>query len=183
MVLFDKYLHKYDFSERHHLEINASSDQIMQAVAAYDPKDDAFFRKMIALRELPLRFVGWVTRKQASQTPFGLHNFQLLERTTKERVYGLIGRFWQADYGLVTIADGEAFLRFNEPGVAKLALGYIAVESINGKTVLTTETRVHCPDRGSYLRFAPYWYAIRPVSGWIRRRMLHSIKRLSETVV
>ncbi|MCA4125719.1 hypothetical protein LDY98_05140, partial [Pseudomonas aeruginosa] len=44
-----------------------------------------------------------------------------------------------------------------------------------GATLLHTETRVFCPDRASRLRFTPYWVAIRPVSGLIRRRLLAGI--------
>jgi hypothetical protein len=36
---------------------------------------------------------------------------------------------------------------------------------------------VFCPDRASRLRFTPYWLAIRPVSGLIRRRLLAGIER------
>ncbi|ABJ14701.1 hypothetical protein I5G24_21295 [Pseudomonas aeruginosa] len=46
-----------------------------------------------------------------------------------------------------------------------------------GATLLHTETRVFCPDRASRLRFTPYWLAIRPVSGLIRRRLLAGIER------
>ena len=52
-------------------------------------------------------------------------NFCLLERDETALVYGLIGRFWQAEYGLEDVADGPGFLAFAQPGVAKLALGYV----------------------------------------------------------
>ena len=42
------------------------------------------------------------------------------------------------------------------------------------------ETRVFCPDRTSQLKFTPYWLVIRPASGFIRRRMLSTIKKESE---
>jgi hypothetical protein len=50
----------------------------------------------------------------------------------------------------------------------------------DGLTLLVTETRVFCPDRASLLKFTPYWLLIRPVSGLIRRRILSSIKQMSE---
>ena len=46
-----------------------------------------------------------------------------------------------------------------------------------GGSLLCTETRVHCPDRASRLRFWPYWLAIRLASGLIRRQMLAAIER------
>ncbi|WP_223920280.1 hypothetical protein [Aeromonas caviae] len=45
---------------------------------------------------------------------------------------------------------------------------------------MTTQTRVFCPDLACRLKFAPYWYLIRPVSGLIRRRILGAIKAESE---
>lgn len=78
---------------------------------------------MIALRELPARLMP---RDKPRPPPFGLHNFCLLEQDETALVYGLIGRFWQAEYGLVKVADGADFQAFAQPGVAKLALGYAA---------------------------------------------------------
>ncbi|MBG4586951.1 hypothetical protein I5F53_30025, partial [Pseudomonas aeruginosa] len=86
------------------------------------------------------------------------------------------GRFWRADFALERIADGEHFRCYDQPGVAKLVLCFRCTPSASG-TLLHTETRVFCPDRASRLRFTPYWLAIRPVSGLIRRRLLAGIER------
>ena len=91
-MLLDKYLGEYQFSERHAIEINAPAFQIIAAAAAYDPRQDPFFRRMIALRELPSRLL----QRQTAAPPFGLQNFSQLERNEQELVYGLIGRFWLA---------------------------------------------------------------------------------------
>lgn len=176
MGLLDKYLHEYQFSERHAIEILAPSSRVIAAVAAYDPQHDRFFRAMITIRELPSRLMA----RQAPPASFGLHDFCLLEQNDVALVYGLIGRFWQAGYGLVKINDGAAFLTFRQPGVAKLALGYAVHPGRNGRCRLVTETRIFCPDRASRRRFTPYWLAIWLVSGLIRRRMLHAIKAASE---
>jgi hypothetical protein len=175
-MLLDKYLGEYQFSERHAIEINAPAFQIIAAAAAYNPRQDPFFRRMIALRELPSRLL----QRQTAAPSFGQQNFSQLERNEQELVYGLIGRFWLASYGLVDIAVGPAFLGYRQPGVAKLALGY-AVHPSSGGNRLVTETRIFCPDRASRLRFTPYWYAIRLVSGLIRRRMLRAIKTACES--
>ncbi|OKB68560.1 hypothetical protein BHU62_00505 [Serratia marcescens] len=177
MTLLNKYLGQYQFAERHEIAIAAPRSRIMAAVAAYDPKHDRFFRSMIALRELPARLIP---RQTPSPPPFGLHNFCLLEQNEAARVYGLIGRFWQAEYGLEKVADGPGFLAFAQPGVAKLALGYVVSPLQDGRCRLVTETRIFCPDDASRRRFTPYWYTIRLVSGLIRRRMLHAIKTASE---
>ena len=182
MDRIDRYLPKYDFNERHACEVKASPDVVIAIAAAYRPESDPFFRRMIALREVPMRGLRRLLRREGpAPASFGMQNFLLLEQAAgSSLVYGLVGRFWRTDYGLVTLPDGEAFRAYGEPGVPKLALAFRAEAIGEGRTRLSTETRVFCPDRGAWLRFAPYWYAIRPVSGLIRARILASIRRQSE---
>jgi len=184
MELIDKYLPDYNFRETHSRDVLASPEIVMEAALAYRPDSDPLFRAAIALRELPMRVRSTLGGKQETApapAPFGFSNFTLLESWPgRELAYGLVGRFWQSDYGLVPMADGAAFQAFEVPCVPKLVLGFSATSQGNGKTTLVTETRVFCPDRATYRSFAPYWYLIRPVSGWIRGRTLKSIQRASE---
>lgn len=181
MQLIDKYLPDYGFSEVHGCNVSASPETVLQAAMNYRPETDAFFRSMIALREVPMRALARLRgRKSTVAPPFGLHEFTLLEHKPGEAlVSGLVGQFWKADFGLHKIENSEDYLAFRMPGVAKLALAFTVSEQ-SGKTRLVTETRVFCPDRRSHLRFTPYWYLIRPVSGIIRGRILNSIRKASE---
>jgi hypothetical protein len=54
------------------------------------------------------------------------------------------------------------------------------VEQVEGRTVLTTETRVLCTDPGARRRFRRYWALIRPASGAIRVAGLRAIRRRAE---
>lgn len=184
MKLISKYLPAYSFSEVHWLDVAADPRTVIEAAASYRPEDDTVFRKMIGLRELPMRLGNiFGGRRAKSPPPFGLDNFVRLERLDdSELAYGLVGRFWRPDFGLLSVADSQAYLDFATPGIAKLALGFSAVAQENGVTRLTTETRVFCPDPACRLKFAPYWYLIRPVSGLIRGRILAAIKRASESL-
>lgn len=179
MSLLDKYLPRYQFSERHALGIPASCSDVIGAVRDYQPSSDLFFRSMIALREWPMRARGWFRlRQEAVVPPFGLHNFTLLEESgERELVFGMAGRFWQLDYGQLPVADAADFLAFSCPGTARLALGFVTKHQDDGTTCLTTETRICCQDPEALRRFTPYWYLIRPVSGLIRRRILGAIRR------
>lgn len=177
MQRLDHYLPDYQFQETHSRIIAATPERVIDAAEAYRPESDPFFRRMILLRELPMRLLG----RQQNRAPFGLQDFTRLQRQDSQLVYGLAGRFWQSDYGLVSIADGAAFRDFDRPGIARLALGFSAIALDNGTCRLTTETRVYCPDRASRVRFAPYWYVIRPVSGLIRQRILAGIKSIAES--
>lgn len=183
MQLIDKYLPEYGFSEVHGCDVSASPEVVLQAAMNYRPETDAFFRSMIALREVPMRALARLRgQKSTVAAPFGLHEFTLLEHRPGEAlVYGLIGQFWKADFGLQKIESSDNYLAFRMPGVAKLALAFTVTKQ-GSKTRLVTETRIFCPDRASHLRFTPYWYLIRPVSGMIRNRILNSIRKASETI-
>lgn len=171
----DRFLPDFTFNEIHARGVGAQRDALMQAALDYRPDDDPFFRAMIGLREIPMRLLRRL-RKTPPSPSFGLDNFTLLERPGDALVYGLVGRFWESDYGLVSIADAQAFRDCQASGVAKLALA-IWTEPRNGALRLVTETRILCPDAATRRRFAPYWYLIRPVSGMIRGRILRSIAR------
>ena len=177
MTLIDRYLPRYQFHEHHSRPLAATPARAMAAVQAYRPEQDPFFRCAIALRELPVRAFNQLrARPTPTRPPFGLDDFTLLDRDgDRELAYGLIGRFWRAGYDLIPCADGPAFLACQDSGAARLVINFAIAPQPDGQLLLSTETRVYCPDRASLLRFAPYWALIRPVSGWIRRRMLAGI--------
>lgn len=181
MTLLDKYIPSSSFTERHKLLVNAAPDMVLKAARAFRAESDPFFRKMIGLRELPMRMGRIFLRKQTPPPPpFSLDDFSLLEQDSSELVYGLVGRLWRPDFGLIQVPDGAAYCAFKEPGVPKLAFNFSVAKRDDGMTELATETRVFCPDHGTRLKFAPYWYLIRPISGLIRERALASIRASSE---
>ena len=176
MSLIDKHLPRYHFSERHCTRVKASPDAVIQAVIA-DRPPDRLRDVLMGLRTVPARF--W----RRAPTQVEVLGFTQLERDEKsEIVSGLIGRFWRLDGGLVPIPDANAFARFAEPRTPKLVIGFRATPDPVG-TLLTTETRVFCPDLYSMLMFAPYWMLIRIPSGLIRRRALRSIRDAAEKAV
>ena len=174
MSLIDKHLPRYHFSERHRIRVKASPRAVMRSVVVSDRPPDRLRDFLMALRTLPARLLGCAVPR------VGLLGFTPLDWDGKgETVAGLIGRFWRLDGGLVPIADADAFARFSAPGTPKLVIGFRATPDPLG-TLLTTETRVLCPDLRSLLGFAPYWLLIRLASGLIRRRTLRAIKAAAE---
>ncbi len=174
MSLIDKHLPRYQFSERHRTRVRASPDEVLRAVVDSNRPPDRLRDALMALRTVPARLLG----REAPRIDSNI--FTPLDQDEKsETVAGLIGRFWQLDGGLVPFSDADAFARFAEPGTPKLVTGFRATPDPLG-TLLTTETRVFCPDRHSLLRFAPYWLLIRIPSGLIRRRALRAIKAAAE---
>ncbi len=186
MSLLARYLPRHDFSETHSIGIAAPPAAVLDAVARADLTDDPLVRTLLQLRGLPLRLRRRLSPQAAVAgedvwTGFGLHRFTPLGRDADSEIaWGLVGRFWQASGGLVAVADAQAFEQFNQPGVAKLVMTYIAQPQAGG-TQLTTITRVACPDEATRKRFAPYWYLIRPASGFIRGRALRRVKKMAET--
>lgn len=182
LSLAERLLPDYQFSERHQLEIAATPTAILDAVATLEADDDPLIRRCLQLREAPARLALRLGLRNALQDRprFGMHSFSLLARDSEQSAYGLVGRFWQSDFGLRPCTDDETFRAFSEPGVARLLMIFRCQPIAHGKTLLLTETRVHCPDRASRLAFTPYWLAIRPVSGLIRQRMLRSVRARAE---
>ena len=161
--------------------MRASPGQVLDTVSQLTAEHDPLVQRLLQIREAPARLALHLGLRNAleDRPRFGLHEFTLLGRHGDHEIaYGLVGRFWCSDFGLRPCADGDAFRRFAEPGTPRLMLHFsCAPAEQDGFTNVRTETRVHCPDRRSRLLFTPYWLAIRPVSGLIRRRLLRDIQR------
>lgn len=193
--LLEKYLPHFQFNEEHAIAIDAKSEQIFASLMHYDAGQDWLIRLAITMREIPLRLlILCKLLDEIAPAPFNLDKFTILEMIegvesrsngkNSQIAFGLVGQFWQANYGLQKIDDGTDFLIFNKPHFAKLVMVFQIendpLQQDRDSYILTTTTRVFCPDRYSKKRFLPYWYLIRPVSGLIRRRMLSAIKAQSE---
>lgn len=175
MSLNTKYLPEFNFIEKHSLDMLTSPEEAMTQILNYRTEDDPLFRFAISLRELPLRMCN--TSKQSS-TAFSFRNFTLLEQHGHDEIiYGLIGQFWKSNYGLASVVDAESFLAFQQAEHAKLVL-YFSIQQLDAQHCrVSTETRVLCLDHQALVKFRPYWYLIRPVSGLIRHRILRQIQR------
>jgi hypothetical protein len=182
MSLMDHFLPSYQFSERHQTTIRCDPGELLDVVQNFKPPQDRFADIAMFARQIPATLLHYVARTRIpAPQQFTLANFIPLGRDgDKEIVAGLVGRFWRPDFGLVSIGGPSEFLACKAPRTAKLAIGFLA-EQVGETTRLTTETRVHCPDRYSLIMFLPYWLAIRPVSGLLRRRALGNIRRIAES--
>lgn len=176
----DAWLPSVQFHERHERrKLVAEADALLNAAEQYDDREDPVMDTLLRLREWPARMAVRLGFRNASagRPRFGLADFVRLQRSGDTLVYGLVGRFWRPDFGLETIDSPEAFRRFDRPGVAKLVLRFDVHHESDGSTTLRTETSIHCPDGWTRALLTPYWYAIRPASGWLRHRILAAIAR------
>ena len=182
MSLMEKFLPSYQFSERHQATIRCGPGQLLDIIQNSRPPKDKFSEMALFVRQLPARLMHWVAPSRVLRPPpFSSKNFTPLARDgDREIVAGLIGKFWRPDFGLVVVDGPSEYLACNPAKTAKLAIGFVA-EPLGEVTLLTTETRIYCPDRYSRAMFFPYWLIIRPVSGLLRRRTLAAIRRLAES--
>ena len=173
----DRLLPEWHFGERHALRLDGvSSAQAFAGIAPGLSAEDPWIQRAIALREMPgrlLRRLG-MSGNALPRKAFGFHSFTLLGQTPgREVAFGLAGRFWQLDYGLIPVADALEFRALvDQP---RLVLNVCVEPRNDAGCTLVTHTRVHCATEAQRQRFAPYWYAIRPVSGLIRQRLLRRI--------
>lgn len=181
--LMNQLLPEWQFGEEHSLQLDSVTPG--QAFASIIPSlssEDPWIQRSIALREVPgrlLRRLG-LSGNSLPRQAFGPHSFTLLGQTPDQEVaFGLAGEFWRLDYGLHPISDAAAFVaKLNVP---RLVLN-VCVETMGRSGCrLVTHTRVYCPTDAQRRRFAPYWYAIRPVSGLIRQRLLQRIASQART--
>lgn len=180
MQLIEQYLPAFQFREQHAIIADVSPRRLLEAALLPEATEDPWAKRFIRLRELPDRVLGACGVKSGLQhrPAFGLHEFMPLGADMeRELAFGLVGRFWQRDYGLVQLAAPQTqFAHYLEPNLAKLVLNFSAETLPDGRTRLMTETRVYCSDAQALRSFTPYWWLIRPVSGLIRRRLLARIR-------
>jgi hypothetical protein len=184
MSLMDKFLPQHQFSERHQVTVRCNPGRLLDIIQDFRPRRDRVGEMAMLVRQLPASLMHWLAPSRVPPPrPFTRTNFTPLGRDgDREIVGGLVGKFWElwsGDFGLLAVPGPAAFLACNPPQTAKLVLGF-RVEPVGAATLLTTETRVYCPDRYSLIMFTSYWLPIRPVSGLLRRRALNAIRKIAE---
>lgn len=182
-MLIDRYLPRYQFVERHQTLVDAPPQRVFQAVRAADLGRSVISRTLLLLRWLPGLLTGKTRRPRAPVINLETAQrggFILLgEEPDREVLLGLVGQFWRAR-GQIQRLDPPGFLAFQQPGFAKTVMNFAVLPQPDGRTLLTTETRIWCLDEESRRKFRWYWAVIAPFSGLIRREMLRVIRQEAE---
>jgi len=103
----------------------------------------------------------------------------LFEEPDHQLITGLVAQVWRRDFGVAEVADRDAFVRFKEPGYAKIVVSY-RFEPDGAGTRVISETRVSTTDPRSAGRFRWYWRLIRVGAGLTVRSGLRATKRKAE---
>ena len=97
-------------------------------------------------------------------------------------MFGVVGRFWRPDSGIITGLSAEEVIAFHTEGYAKAVWNFAVVAESERITRVNTETRIQTFGRPARWRFRAYWLVVGPFSGVIRKEMLAMIKRNAETM-
>jgi hypothetical protein len=103
--------------------------------------------------------------------------FRLLAESGREVAVGAIGKVWKLDIPFVEVRTAEEFLRFREPGYAKVAWALRVVPRGETGSRIEVEVRVTATDEESWRKFRRYFRLIGPASRWIRHHLLASFAR------
>lgn len=106
-------------------------------------------------------------------------NFVLLgERAGEEIVVGAIGQFWADRY--VRLRNAGAFRAFRDPRFARVAMNVRVRGDGAGGSLVSTETRVLCPDPEARKQFDRYWRLWSPGGSVVRGQWLTAVRRRAE---
>ena len=181
-MLLDRWLPEFDVSKRHAISIAAPAARIYEEVLRYD-----FGRSRVTGVLMTLRGYGFRRGRAAAGGPASFRDrltrfgFTLLEeKPGEELVFGVVGRFWRFDGGLLR-RTAEEFAAFREPGFAKAAWNLrVAGSGLHlPHCELSTETRVLCLGEQARRKFLLYWRLVEPFSGAIRWSFLRGVKKNS----
>jgi hypothetical protein len=82
----------------------------------------------------------------------------------QEIVFGVVGRFWRPDSGIITGLSAEEIIAFHIGGYAKAVWNFAIVPESKRTTRVTTETRVQAFGRSARWKFRAYWLVGGPFS-------------------
>ena len=177
--MLDDFLPSYDVHEVHSVGTSASPAATMKAIRELTPLEVPVLVGLMAIRSVPAVVRGRRPSLRGRLLDGFRHGgFVDLHAAPDELVFGGVGRFWQPTGGLRRI-DAADFRDFAEPGFAKAAFNF-QVERIDGRTVVSTETRIATTDEQARRRFGRYWRLIHPGSALIRIAWLRAIRRRAE---
>jgi hypothetical protein len=168
----DAFLQRADVASQHSVSVSASPACVYRAVLELDLRTSRTIRHLLRFRGMP----AWVGTLE------GLQRLGFILLTTEENreiVLGVAGRFWTLRGDLQRLTP-DAFRTFARDGFAKATWSFSIEPGHGGMTELRTATKIQCFGPAARRRFKIYWLFVGPVSGWVRREVLRTIKRQAE---
>lgn len=166
MAAIDRLLPEWDVNEMHEVVLDVPPVQALGAALA-SPAAPGLVRVLLRLRGL--RAAGSV-----EDLLLGM-GFELLAEEAGEAVFGASGKPWRPGGAISSFGDAPA-------GSVRIVVNFLAEARSDGRTRLSTETRVAALDDGARRAFRRYWRLVGPFSALIRRRWLAAARRSAAAV-
>ena len=161
MHAIDRFLPEWDVHEVHSIELSVPPERAVDLALAAPAVPDGIVRVLYRLRGL--------SGRGSIEEAFTRMGFEVLAREETEVVVGAAGTPWRPGGGIRPFAGAG-------PGTVRMAADFRAEPLADGRSRLTTETRIAAVDARARRRFRRYWRVIGPFSTLIRRRWLRAIR-------
>jgi len=155
----DEILPVYDAHERHEVVVDAGPEAAVAAFFGVDAAPGVVTRALLRAR-------GLGTSRSVEELLEGI-GFVVLHRTPTEVVLGAAGRPWTPRGDMRPFAAVRA-------GEVRVAVDIRATTLPDGRSRLSTETRIAASDPHARRAFGRYWRVVGPFSALIRRRWLRA---------
>ncbi len=179
----DFFMPDYSFREYHEVRVNASPRQVMQAALRVSLADMPAARLLMRLRALAGgdgRDAAWQKKPILELMATPGNGFLVLDVCQEnEFVGGMAGRPWTSA-SPPPVTTVQQFQAFQAPGNIKVVFNFLARSLADGRTLLSTETRIRGNDARARRIFGRYWRIIYPGSAIIRRVWLDAIAARAE---
>jgi len=179
--LLDEVMPRFDVAERHAIDVAAPASEAFRALGEVDFMGSSLVRGIVRTREAllgvgggpPLPDAGLLTQMQT------LGWRVLLEEPGRAVAVGTVTRPWQGNVVFRPL-DLAGFKAFAEPDYVKIAWTLRVEPIANGRSRVSTETRVATTDASARRRFRRYWLLFSPGIRLIRLALLGDVRRLAE---
>jgi len=185
-TLIDQWLPEWQFGEYHQRRVQATPQQVFNAIRRVRSSDIFLFRTLTFIRNPSRQDQGEHILNPPAEKPILdvalAGGFVLLgEQTDRELLIGMVviapqGSGRAAKRGNGTLLDPALFRTLSRPGFARAVMNFRVIQESDGWTRVTTETHVSAVDHETQRRFARYWRVIYPGSWIIRWSWLRAIE-------
>jgi hypothetical protein len=180
--LVDRFMPVSDVAEVHEVRVEAPVECTFATACDMDLNRSWLVRTVFALRALPSRLRGHDTSRPPRpilDETLALGWRVLARIPGREIVLGAVTQPWRGEVTFRGI-EPDAFLRFSEPGYAKIVWTLEAEAIGEAASRFRTQTRVITTDPGARRLFRRYWAALSPGILLIRRESLRLVKAEAE---
>ena len=177
----DEFMPEYDVAARYDISVQASPAETATALEHADFSELRLTKLLLGLRTLGRKRPDSSAGTQVERLRRAGF-IELANVPQREIVFGVVGRFWRPDSGIITGLSAEEVVVFHTEGYAKAVWNFAIVAESEQVTRVTTETRIQTFGRSARWRLRAYWLIVGPFSGIIRKEMLALVKRNAEAI-